>query len=138
VKITDLPDELFAQVVELWQETGLTRPWNDPDADLQRAMTGSTSTILVARDDAGSLLGTAMVGHDGHRGWVYYLAVQPSHQRQGVARALMSACEEWIRERGVLKIQLMVRHSNQDVIAFYNALGYVNGEVVVLGRFLDR
>jgi Acetyltransferases len=138
VKITDLPDDLFAQVVELWQETGLTRPWNDPDADLQRAMAGPTSTILVARDDAGSLLGTAMVGHDGHRGWVYYLAVQPSHQRQGVARALMSACEDWVRERGVLKIQLMVRHSNQDVIAFYNALGYVDGEVVVLGRFLDR
>jgi ribosomal protein S18 acetylase RimI-like enzyme len=57
-------------------------------------MAGSTSTILVARDDPGSLLGTAMVGHDGHRGWVYYLAVQPSHQRQGVARALMSACED--------------------------------------------
>lgn len=138
MKITDLPDDLFAQVVELWQETGLTRPWNDPDADLQRAMAGSTSTILVARDDAGSLLGTAMVGHDGRRGWVYYLAVQPSHQRQGLARALMSACEDWVRERGVLKIQLMVRHSNQDVIAFYNALGYVDGEVVVLGRFLDR
>jgi ribosomal protein S18 acetylase RimI-like enzyme len=138
VKITDLPDDLFAQVLELWQETGLTRPWNDPDADLQRAMAGNTSTILVARDDPGSLLGTAMVGHDGHRGWVYYLAVQPSHQRQGLARALMSACEDWVRERGVLKIQLMVRHSNQDVIAFYNALGYVDGEVVVLGRFLDR
>jgi len=101
-------------------------------------MAGSTSTILVARDDPGSLLGTAMVGHDGHRGWVYYLAVQPSHQRQGLARALMAACEDWVRARGVLKIQLMVRHSNQDVIAFYNALGYVDGEVVVLGRFLDR
>ena len=101
-------------------------------------MAGSTSTILVARDDPGSLLGTAMVGHDGHRGWVYYLVVQPSHQRQGLARALMAACEDWVRARGVLKIQLMVRHSNPDVIAFYNALGYVDGEVVVLGRFLDR
>jgi ribosomal protein S18 acetylase RimI-like enzyme len=86
----------------------------------------------------GAGVGTAMIGHDGHRGWVYYLAVQPSHQRQGVARALMSVCAEWARERGVLKIQLMVRHSNQDVIAFYNALGYVDGKVVVLGRFLDR
>ena len=66
------------------------------------------------------------------------MAVQPSHQPQGVARGLMSACEDWVRERGVLKIQLMVRHSNQDVIAFYTALGYVDGEVVVLGRFLDR
>lgn len=138
MKITDLPDELSRQAVELWHETGLTRPWNDPDADLRRAMAGSTSTILAALNDAGSLLGTAMVGHDGHRGWVYYLAVQPSHQHQGIARGLMSACEDWVRERGVLKIQLMVRHSNEDVIAFYTALGYIDGEVVVLGRFLDK
>jgi ribosomal protein S18 acetylase RimI-like enzyme len=138
VKITDLPDELSPQAVELWHETGLTRPWNDPDADLRRAMAGSTSTVLAALNDDGSLLGTAMVGHDGHRGWVYYLAVQPSRQRQGVARGLMSACEGWVRERGVLKIQLMVRHSNVDVIAFYTALGYVDGEVVVLGRILDQ
>lgn len=129
---------MFAEAVSLWHDTGLTRPWNDPDADLRRAMAGSTSTVLAARDDAGSLIGTAMVGHDGHRGWVYYLAVAPKSQRQGVARALMGACEEWVRERGVPKIQLMVRHSNQDVIAFYRALGYVDGEVVVLGRFLDQ
>ncbi len=101
-------------------------------------MAGSTSTVLAALNDTGSLLGTAMVGHDGHRGWVYYLAVQPSHHRQGIARGLMSACEDWVRERGVPKIQLMVRHSNKDVIAFYTALGYVDGEVVVLGRFLDQ
>lgn len=138
MKIAELPAERYADAVALWHETGLTRPWNDPDADLQRALVGSTSTVLAAMDDDGSLFGTAMVGHDGHRGWVYYLAVQPSHRRQGVARVLMRACEDWVRSRGVPKIQLMVRHTNQDVIAFYTALGYVDGEVVVLGRFLDQ
>jgi ribosomal protein S18 acetylase RimI-like enzyme len=101
-------------------------------------MAGSTSTVLAALDDAGWLLATAMVGHDGHRGWVYYLAVQPSHQRQGIAREVMAACEAWVSERGIPKLQLMVRRSNQDVVAFYDALGYVDGDVVVLGRFLDR
>jgi ribosomal protein S18 acetylase RimI-like enzyme len=136
VTITDLPEELFDAAVALWRETGLTRPWNDPDLDLRRAVAGGTSTVLAATHGA-ALIGTAMVGHDGHRGWVYYLAVQPGHRRQGVARALMSACEDWVRERGVRKIQLMVRHSNQDVIAFYESLGYVDSDVVVLGRFLD-
>ena len=138
MRIADLPDDLSHEAVALWQEVGLTRPWNDPALDLQRAMTGSSSTVLAALDDAGRLLGTSMVGHDGHRGWVYYLAVQPTHQRQGVARALMSACEQWVRARGVLKIQLMVRNTNSDVIEFYKGLGYVDVDAVVLGRFLDQ
>jgi len=78
-----------------------------------------------------------MVGHDGHRGWVYYLAVQPSHQRQGVARALMSACEDWVRERGVLKIQLMVRSTNPSALAFYQAVGFTAEDTTVLSRRLD-
>ena len=78
-----------------------------------------------------------MVGHDGHRGWVYYLAVQNTEQRKGLGRQLMRACEGWVRERGVPKVQLMVRQANQGVISFYESLGYQDGEVVVLGRFLD-
>ncbi len=78
-----------------------------------------------------------MVGHDGHRGWVYYLAVQSTEQRKGLGRQLMRACEEWVRERGVPKVQLMVRQANQGVISFYESIGYQDGEVVVLGRFLD-
>lgn len=125
-----------AAAVALWHEAGLTRPWNDPHGDLRRAMDGSSSTILAATDDDGRLLGTAMVGHDGHRGWVYYLAVATAERRRGLGRALMEACEQWLRDRGVPKVNLMVRHSNRAVVAFYEALGYADGEVVVLGRFL--
>lgn len=78
-----------------------------------------------------------MVGHDGHRGWVYYLAVQHAEQRKGLGRQLMRACEAWVRECGVPKVQLMVRHANHDVISFYESLGYRDSDVVVLGRFLD-
>jgi ribosomal protein S18 acetylase RimI-like enzyme len=121
--------------VELWQQAGLTRPWNDPVADLHRALAGPNSTVL-AGIDKGDLVATAMVGHDGHRGWVYYLAVRPEARRQGHGRAMMSASEAWLAERGLPKLNLMVRDENGDARGFYAALGYRRDEVVVLSRRL--
>lgn len=135
--IGPLPPALFDDAVALWHDCGLTRPWNDPEADLRRAMGGPASTVLAACDDAGRLLGTAMVGHDGHRGWVYYLAVTASARGQGLGQQLMRACEQWVRQRDVPKLQLMVRRTNPGVIGFYEALGYADADTVVLGRFLD-
>lgn len=122
--------------VALWQLTGLTRPWNDAHADFSRAVAGPSSAVLGLRR-AGELVGTAMIGHDGHRGWVYYLAVAPSAQGGGLGRALMDACERWLVERGVPKLQFMVRTDNVGVLAFYDHLGYAPQDVVVLGRRLD-
>jgi hypothetical protein len=136
ITIQPLPEHLYDDAVALWQLTGLVRPWNDPAADLDRAITGSASTVLAAVAQDG-LLATAMVGHDGHRGWVYYLAVTPAEQGHGLGRRLMQACEEWVRARGLPKLQLMVRADNAAVVAFYERLGYTDGRVVVLGRRLD-
>ncbi len=135
--ITDLPVDRAHEAVALWHESGLTRPWNDPHADLTRAVDSPCSTVLAAVED-GVLTGTAMVGHDGHRGWVYYLAVQPDRRRAGLGRDLMNACERWLMQRKVPKINLMVRTTNTSVVAFYDSLGYEDGEVLVLGKFLDR
>jgi ribosomal protein S18 acetylase RimI-like enzyme len=136
MRISDLPAGHRDDAVALWHATGLTRPWNDPYADLTRALAGPTSTVLAAQDADGCLLGTAMVGHDGHRGWVYYLAVQPELRRSGLGSRLMHASERWLWERGVPKVNLMVRTANAAVVAFYESLGYADGEVVVLGKFL--
>ncbi|MGC3955848.1 MAG: GNAT family acetyltransferase [Propionicimonas sp.] len=122
--------------VALWQSTGLTRPWNDAHADFARAVAGPSSVVLGLRL-ADRLVGTAMVGHDGHRGWVYYLAVAPSAQGGGLGRELMGACERWLAERGIPKLQFMVRTDNAGVLAFYDHLGYQQQDVVVLGRRLD-
>jgi len=119
----------------LWRVAGLTRPWNDPAADYDRAVAGPTSAVLAAFD-GGTLVGTVVVGHDGHRGWVYYLAVQPAVRGRGVGRELMRAAEAWLTERDVPKLNLMVRHDNAAAIAFYTALGYTDGDVTVLGKFL--
>ena len=138
MRIEPLPEPLYDAAIRLWHDSGLTRPWNDPGADLRRAASGSASAVLAAVGDDGSLLATAMVGHDGHRGWVYYLAVDPAARDRGVGRRMMEACEAWVQAREIPKIQLMVRAANQAVVGFYEHLGYVDADVVVLGRRLDR
>ncbi|MFG1183889.1 MULTISPECIES: GNAT family acetyltransferase [Xanthobacter] len=120
----------------LWERAGLTRPWNDPHADIALARRGPHSTILVARD-GGRILGSAMVGHDGHRGWVYYLAVEPDLQGRGLGRALLRAVEDWLRARAVPKLMLLVRPDNEKVRGFYAAEGYVEEPRIVFSRRLD-
>jgi ribosomal protein S18 acetylase RimI-like enzyme len=136
VKIETLPERLYDDAVALWHDTGLTRPWNDPSADLHRAVEGASSTVLAAIDGE-TLVATAMVGHDGHRGWVYYLAVSPELQGQGLGRRMMTECQDWVLARGIPKLQLMVRSSNAAAMGFYQRIGYIDAEVVVLGRRLD-
>ncbi len=123
-------------VIALWTACGLTRPWNDPVADLNLAKSGATSAVLVAADDAG-IGGTIMVGFDGHRGWVYYLAVDPGRRRTGLGRSLMAAAQDWLMVRGAPKLQLMVRSDNEAAVGFYQRLGLERQEVIVLGRRLD-
>lgn len=123
-------------VIALWQVCGLTRPWNDPSADIALARARENSDILVA-EQAGILTVTVMIGHDGHRAWVYYLAVDPDHRRKGLARVAMDAAEEWARARGVPKMHLMVRPENRAVMSFYDALGYEVGATTLMQKWLD-
>lgn len=122
-------------MVALWRDCGLTRPWNDPDADFALALANDASVVLVAREGDG-IAGSVMAGFDGHRGWVYYLAVAPGYRRGGQGRTLMAAAEAWLRERRAPKIQLMVRGGNAEALGFYEALGLERQDVVTLGRFL--
>jgi ribosomal protein S18 acetylase RimI-like enzyme len=134
--IREIETDEAGAVVALWRACGLTRPWNDPDADLAMALATATATVLMATDGE-RLTGSVMVGFDGHRGWVYYLAVDPAARRAGLGRALMAAAEAWLRERGAPKVQLMVREGNEEALGFYAALGLEPQPVVVLGRRLD-
>lgn len=122
--------------IALWRAAGLTRPWNDPAADIAAALAGPASTILAARAD-GLIVGTVMAGYDGHRGWLYYLAVAPGRRGQGIGRRLIAAAETWLAERGAPKAQLMIRHDNHAAAGFYAKLGYERQEAVVVGRRLD-
>lgn len=124
-------------VVYLWRACGLTVPYNDPASDFRFALAGEASAVLVARLECGRVCATAMVGHDGHRGWLYYVAVDPMLQRQGVGAEIVAAAEAWLRERGVVKAQLLVRETNTAVVAFYEKLGFEVAPRVVMAKWID-
>jgi ribosomal protein S18 acetylase RimI-like enzyme len=134
--IADIADADVAAVIALWQACGLTRPWNDPAADIALARRGPHSTVLIGRD-ADAIVATAMVGHDGHRGWVYYVATDPDRRAKGYGRAIMNAAEDWLRATGIAKLQLMVRRDNAKAGAFYQSIGYAEAQTIVFAKWLD-
>ncbi len=134
-QITPLAADQVTAAAELWRAVGLTRPWNDPEADARLALSTPTSTILAARD-GDAVVGTVMVGFDGHRAWVYYLAVAEARRGDGLGRTLMSAAEAWASAFGAPKIELMVRDANATASGFYEAIGYAREPVKVFSRWL--
>jgi ribosomal protein S18 acetylase RimI-like enzyme len=134
--IADIADADVAAVIALWQACGLTRPWNDPAADIALARRGPHSTVLIGRDD-NAIVATAMVGHDGHRGWVYYVATDPNLRAKGYGRAIMSAAEDWLRAAGIPKLQLLVRPENSGVAAFYQSIGFGEQRILFFTKWLD-
>jgi ribosomal protein S18 acetylase RimI-like enzyme len=134
--IADIADADVAAVIALWQACGLTRPWNDPAADIALARREPHSTVLIGRD-GDEIVATAMVGHDGHRGWVYYVATDPKLRAQGYGRAIMNAVEDWLRATGISKLQLLVRRENAGVAAFYQSIGYAEAQTIVFAKWLD-
>jgi hypothetical protein len=134
--IAPLEDADIAAVVALWQRCGLTRPWNDPEADIALARQGSNAAVLLGRD-GDAVVASVLVGHDGHRGCVYYVAVDPEYRKKGFGRAIMSAAEDWLRARGIQKLNLMVRADNTQVQAFYETLDYDEQDRMVYAKWLD-
>ncbi len=126
------------QVVDLWEACDLTVSYNDPRTDYQFALEGAASTVLVAVNEAQLIVGSVMVGHDGHRGWLYYLAAAPHAKRTGIGRAMVAAGEDWLKQRKVRKVQLMVRPTNTAVVSFYDHLGYEDMPRVLMSKWLDE
>lgn len=124
-----------AAVVALWEACGLVRPWNNPHRDIERKLTEQPELFLVG-ELAHTVVATAMIGFDGHRGWLYYLAVAPAHRGKAFGTRLVREAEKLLRERGCPKLNLQVRASNAGVIEFYRKLGYAQDEALSLGRRL--
>ena len=134
--VAPIGDGDVADVIALWQRCGLTRPWNDPASDIALARKGENAAMLAGRDNSG-IVASVLVGHDGHRGWVYYVAVDPDCRHKGYGRVIMDAAEQWLRRRGIEKLQLMVRPDNSQVQAFYQSLGYLEQERIIYAKWLD-
>lgn len=124
-------------VAALWREVFPGAPaHNVPKEDIARKLAVQRELFFVAVE-AGEVVGTAMAGYDGHRGWVYSVAVRPSRRRQGIGAALMARVEEGLRGMGCPKLNLQVRASNREAVAFYERLGYAVEDRVSMGKRLE-
>ena len=135
MQIRPFEDSDEAAVIALWEAAGLTRSWNDPRKDIERKRSVQREWFLVGTED-GAVMASIMIGYDGHRGWINYLAVDAAHRKCGHARTLMREAERLLSAAGCPKINLQIRTSNAAVIAFYEAIGYGRDEVVSFGKRL--
>jgi ribosomal protein S18 acetylase RimI-like enzyme len=133
--IRQISDADEAQVVDLWRLSGLARPWNDPAKDIAFARQ-SPQNILLVGVMGRRVVASAMVGEDGHRGWVYCVATHPELQHRGIARDMMNAAEAWLKARGIWRMQLLVREDNAAAKGFYEQLGYRDTKTVCLQKVI--
>jgi ribosomal protein S18 acetylase RimI-like enzyme len=122
-------------VIELWRKCSLTRPQNNPKLDIERKLKVEPQLFLVGLIE-GKVVTAVMGGYDGHRGWVYYLGVDPAYQRKGLGRQMMEAIEKKIRVMGCPKINLMIRTDNLGAVEFYKRIGYKMDETIQMGKRL--
>lgn len=131
-------DADFDAVVALWQMCGLLVSHNDPARDIAFCRATATAELFVATAGA-TMAGSVMAGHDGHRGWLYYVAVAPASRGTGLGRRLVDHGERWLSAHGAAKVNLMIRDGNDAVRDFYAAQGYASEPRIVMARFLyDR
>lgn len=132
--IERLREDEIPAAIALWEAAGLAHPWNDSRRDIALALAHPTATILAAHDGEGALVGTIMAGFDGHRGWIYSLAVGTNQRGRGLGGELVAAAEDFLRSHGAPVIRLMVRTGNEGVSAFYESVGYERGDFLVFGK----
>jgi ribosomal protein S18 acetylase RimI-like enzyme len=136
VQVRPYEDADERAVIALWREVlPDAAPHNDPATSLRLKLAVGRDLFFVAVAGA-AVVGTVMGGYDGHRGWVYSLAVEPGHRRAGVGTALVRCLEQALAERGCLKVNLQVRASNAGVVAFYEKLGYAVENIISMGKRL--
>ncbi|MEO1145092.1 MAG: GNAT family acetyltransferase [Cyanobacteria bacterium J06638_22] len=122
-------------VVQLWKDCGLVVPHNDPHRDIDRKLTVQPEWFLIGEADT-QVIASCMVGYEGHRGWLNYLAVRPAMQKRGFGQQIVAHAETLLLQAGCPKINLQIRSTNQRVIEFYEGLGYKQDTVISLGKRL--
>ncbi|MDY0885028.1 GNAT family acetyltransferase [Dongia soli] len=126
----------FSAVVSLWDDCGLNMAYNDPQRDISR-MTASQDCQLYVGTVEDAIVASIMVGHDGHRGWIYRLGVAPDHRHRGYGRDLMQLAENWLTARGIAKCQLIIREDNNAAGGFYKAIGYEDTPRRLMAKWLN-
>ena len=133
--ITIFEDKHRTQVIDLWEKCNLIKSWNDPNKDIDRKLKVNDNLFLLVEFNK-VIIGSAMIGYDGHRGSLYYLAVDPKHQRKGVGKMLMKEIEKRLIEVGCPKINIFIRNSNIEVKEFYQSIDYEEQDCLIYGKRL--
>ena len=123
-------------VIALWTACNLVVSHNDPKKDIRRKLRVNPEWFLIGEENS-FIVATCMVGYEGHRGWINYLAVSPGVRRQGIASLMMQEAERLLRKAGCPKINLQIRSTNSQVIEFYKSLGFKVDEVTSMGKRLE-
>ena len=123
-----------SQVIDLWESVfGYESAHNRPDLVIDKKMEVDDPLFFVAISDD-SVIGTIMAGYDGHRGWIYSVAVHPTHRKLGIGSRLVSHAEGALTAKGCMKINLQITEGNEAVAAFYTSLGYAVEKRVSMGK----
>ena len=123
-------------LVSLWNMCKLTVHWNNPYKDIARKLKVQAEFFLVGYLED-KLIASVMAGYDGHRGWINYFAVHPDFQGRGYGKQLMNNVENGLRELGCPKINLQIREGNDNVLSFYQKLGFVEENRINMGKRLE-
>jgi len=126
------------QVIALWNIVfGYESAHNEPSLVIDTKLAADDGLFFVTIID-NQVIGTIMAGYDGHRGWIYSVAVHPEHRKQGIGSLLVSQDECALAERGCMKINLQIVAGNESVAAFYESLGYAVEQRVSMGKRIQE
>jgi ribosomal protein S18 acetylase RimI-like enzyme len=135
IEIRSFRQEDEAPLIKLWERCELVVAWNDPSKDISRKVQLDPEGLLLGWHD-NLLIASVMAGYEGHRGWINYLAVDPEFRRKGLGRTMMKAAETYLEQFECPKINLQIRAKNHQVIEFYKSIGFLQEDVVNMGKRL--
>ena len=125
------------EVIKLWKKCKLIVPWNDPLKDINRKLSIKDNLFIIGEINK-NIIASAMAGYDGHRGYIYYLAVLPEYQKKGIGSSLLSIVEKKLLHLGCPKINLFVRNTNIRVKTFYRINNYEFQDSQIYGKRLIK
>ena len=135
IEIRSFRQEDEAPLIKLWERCELVTAWNDPSKDISRKVQLDPEGLLLGWHD-NSLIASVMAGNEGHRGWINYLAVDPEFRRKGLGKTIMKAAETYLEQFESPKNNLQIRAQNYQVIEFYNSIGFLQEDVINMGKRL--
>jgi ribosomal protein S18 acetylase RimI-like enzyme len=125
-----------SSLIELWHKVFIDDPPHNEPSQVIGAKLRVDDLIFVAEGNGG-IIGACMAGYDGHRGWLYAVAVDPDHRRKGIGAQLVNYSLQALRQLGCIKVNLQIRSTNTEIADFYHSLGFSVEDRISMGRFIE-